>query len=498
MNFKNQLARSAIASSGSIERMISGIAIATIAILLAVVLRIDRFSRLRPLVVPLIITSLAALSRSAALFFSAEPALDRWSLIFLVLAVGFLASKTGLTLLFDWGLERRMGISVPQLIRDVTAIGLYLTVAVFLLNTLGVKVTGLIATSAVLTVVVGLAFQQTLGNLLAGLALAWEQRLPTGSWIDFNSQVVRIEETGWRSILLRTKLGDRILVPNADIAAAQIIMLSGGGRPVAVQITLGLSYSVSPDHAKRVLFDVAKDIPLVLGDPEPKILTVEFGDSSIVYECRLWTRAPWQRNEMTDTFLTRTYAALARHGMEIPFPQLTLHQSIPTPTTDLHIRRLEALVGARLFAGLPEEALDTIARHCSLQRFASGEAIVHQGDESNALFVVVSGEAVVRQNGQDVSQIGPSEVFGEGAFLTGNPRSATVRAGGGPLEILEISKSSLASLFEHHPELTEKLAERLAERQLEGETMRDASGAVVHPQGLVAQIKRTLSRLVGG
>lgn len=476
----------------------TGLAIATVSLLLAIALRTGRSQRLETLTLPLGLTALAALTQSAVLFLSENPVLHHWAMIGLILAVGFLTVRAALLLLFDWGLERRMGITVPQLIRDVTSLVVYLTLGAVLLHTLGVEVTGLIATSAVVTVVVGLAFQQTLGNLLAGLALAWEQRLPTGSWIDFNDQVVRIEESGWRSILLRTRLGDRILVPNADVAAAQVILLSGGKRPVAVPIRLGMSYSVPPDEAKRILFDVATDTPQVLHDPSPKILTVEFGDSSILYECRLWTRAPWQRNEITDVFLTRAFAALARHGLEIPFPQLTLHRAPAQAVSDLHRRRLEGLVGAELFAGLPEEALDAVARHCTIQRFAPGEAVVHQGDESNALFVVVSGEAIVRHDGREVSSIGAAEVFGEGAFLTGNPRAATVRAGREPLEVLEISKQSLGSLFEHHPELAENLAERLAERRLEGEMMRDESGAVVSPQGLVAQLKRTLSRLVGG
>ncbi len=476
----------------------TGLAIAVFSLLLAIALRTGRFRELGILTLPLVLTALAALTQSAAHFLSENLVLHHWANIGLVLAVGFLSTRAALLLLFDWGLKRRMGVTVPQLIRDVTSLVVYLTLGAVLLHTLGVEVTGLIATSAVLTVIVGLAFQQTLGNLLAGLALAWEQRLPTGSWIDFNDQVVRIEESGWRSILLRTKLGDRILVPNADIAAAQVVLRSGGERPVAVPIRLGMSYSVPPDVAKRILFDVAADTLEVLDDPAPRILTGECGDSSIVYECRLWTRVPWQRNEITDVFLTRAFAALARHGLEIPFPQLTLHQAPPPAVKDPHHRRLEGLVGAKLFAGLPEEALETVAQYCTLKRYVPGEAIVRQGDESNALFVVVSGDAVVRHDGREVSRIGPTEIFGEGAFLTGNPRAATVRAGRGSLEVLEISKQSLGSLLEHHPELAEKLAGRLAERKLEGETLRDESGAIVSPQGLVAQLKRTLSRWVGG
>ena len=478
--------------------MVSSLIIAIVALLLAVVLRVRRFSRMNALILPLVITSIAAGFRSITLFLSSEGSLDRWSVVSLFLAIGFLASRTGLLLFFDWFLERRMEISVPQLIRDVTAIVVYLTVAIVLLNMLGLKVTGLIATSAVLTAIVGFAFQETLGNLLAGLALAWEQRLVKGSWIDFQGQVARIEESGWRSILLKTKLGDRILVPNSDIASAQVPLLGAGESPVAVPVRLGLSYSTPPDRAKRVLFDVGSDLPLVLSNPPPKILTTAFGDSSIEYECRLWTRVPWERNEITDTFLTRAHAALAREGMEIPFPQLTVHRPVRTDAADDLPRRLDALKAARLFSGLPDEALETIAAHCSLVRFAPGEIIVRQGDESTALFVVVSGQAVVVRDRREISRIGCSEIFGEGAFLTGSPRSATVRAGAEALEILEISKQSLGTLLVRYPELTEKLAHRLAERQLEGETVRDESGAVVRPQGLVSHLKGILSRWVGG
>ena len=480
------------------EPMVSSLIIAIVALLLALVLRARRFSRMKALIPPLVVTSLAAVFQSITIFLPDEGALDRWSLVCLFLAIGFLASRTGLLVFFDWFLERRMEISVPQLIRDVTAIIVYLTVSIVLLNMLGLKVTGLIATSAVLTAIIGFAFQETLGNLLAGLALAWEQHLVKGSWIDFQGQVARIEESGWRSILLRTKLGERILVPNSDIAAAQVPLLGAGESPVAVPVRLGLSYSTPPDRAKRVLFDVASDLPLVLSSPPPKILTTAFGDSAIEYECRLWTRAPWERNEITDTFLTRAHAALAREDMEIPFPQLTVHRPPKPGADDEGSRRLEALKKARLFSELPDEALETIAAHCSLARYAPGEAVVRQGEESTALFVVVSGRAVVVRDGREVSRIGPSEIFGEGAFLTGTPRSATVRADAEALEILEISKQNLSALLERHPEVTEKLAHRLAERQLEGETLRDESGAVVKPQGLVSHLKEILSRWVGG
>ncbi len=474
------------------------ISISILALLLALFLQTGRVPSMKPLALPLLLTACAAMGTALIDVLSAGDPWSYWARITLVTAVGILSARAGLLFLFDWGLKRRMGISTPQLIRDVAALIVYLTLAVVLLRTLGVEVTGLIATSAVLTVVIGLAFQQTLGNLLAGLALAWEQRLPDGSWIEIEGQVAQIEESGWRSMLVRTRLGDRVLIPNSDVAAARVALLSGGGRPVAVPVQIGLSYAIPPDKVKRLLFEVAIDTPDVLQDPPPTILTKEFADSSIQYECRLWTRVPWYRVNLTDAFLTQTHAALAREGMEIPFPQRTLHRPRPVQDPDLPARRLEHLGRAQLFSGIPVEVLETVAEYSRLLRYAPGEAVVHEGDISDALFLVVSGEAVVRVGGQEISRVHPTEIFGEGAFLTGNPRAATVRAAKDPLEVIQISKTALGTLLEQHPDLTDKLAQRIAERQLEGETLRDESGAVVSPQGLVAQLRRTLSRLVGG
>lgn len=474
------------------------ISISVLALLAVLFIRAGRVPSMKPLALPLMLTAGAALAAGAVEGFGMGEPWSRWAMNSLIAAVGILGARALLLLLFDWALERRMGISSPQLVRDVAALIVYLTLAVVLLRNLGVEVTGLIATSAVLTVVIGLAFQQTLGNLLAGLSLAWEQRLPDGSWIEIEEQVAQIEQSGWRSMLVRTRLGDRVLIPNADVAAARVALLSGGGRPVAVPVRLGLSYSIPPDAAKKVLFEVAVDTPDVLQNPPPTILATEFADSSINYECRLWTRVPWYRVNITDAFLTRAHAALARNAMEIPFPQRTLHRARQKPTPDSPSLRLEHLNRALLFSGIPSEALETVAEYSRLLRFAPGEAVVHEGDVSDCLFLTVTGEAVVKVDGNEVSRIHPTEIFGEVAFLTGNPRAATVRAGEHPLKVLEISKKALGNLLEQHPNLTEKLAQRIAEHQLEGETLRDETGALVSPQGLVAQLRQTLSRFVGG
>jgi len=472
-----------------------GLVLSTLVV--AFLLRLEPLRRLRPLTAPLLLVSAAAAAQFVTTILDLDPAVQRFSEVALVLAVGFLLVRGCLMLVFDWILLRRMGIVPPRLMREVVTLGVYLAFGSILLHSFGIKVTGLVATSAVITVVVGLALQQTLGNLLAGLALAWEQRLSIGIWVEIDGRVGMIEQTGWRSLLIRTRLGERLLMPNSDVGAARITILGSGEGPAAVAIRLGVAYGVPPDAAKEVLATVAKDIPGVLTEPRPRILTVEWADSAVVYECRLWTRTPWAREDLTDQFLTRAHQALARTGMEIPFPQRTLHRAPRRVSNDTAENRLRAIERSSLFGDIPVEKLAAMAESSRILRFAPGEAVVTTGEKSTALYLVMTGEAVVEMNQREVARKQPGEIFGEIAFLTEGMRTATVRAADSALKVIELDEGSLRSLLEDQTELAEELAEKMAAHRRHGEALLDESGALVSPAGVVAQFRKHLLRFVG-
>lgn len=472
--------------------------LAVFTLLIALALRSEPLRRMRTLILPLVLTAIAALAHLVAEAVPFEESVVSGTAVALVLALTFLVARACLLLLFEWVLVKRVGFSPPRLMREVVALVAYLLLAVVVLRAMDVEITGLITTSAVLTVVVGLALQQTLGNLLAGLALAWEQRLVPETWVVLDGRECVIEETGWRSLILRTRLGERVLVPNADAGAARLTILGTGEHPVAIPLRVGVAYQVPPDEAKRVLLEVANDTPGVVADPAPQILTLDFADSAVIFECRLWTLTPWRRPDLSDAFLTRAHAALARAGMEIPFPQRTLHRARTVEPLDTVHRRRAALDACGLLAGVPPEALAALAATSRLRRYAPGEAVVREGEASTALYVVGAGEAVVVQRkGRELARVGAGDLFGEMAFLTGSLRSATVRASAVPLEVLEIDENGLRSLLFDRPDLAGQLAEKMAVRQLAGEELRDETGALISPAGLVTQIRKHMLRLVG-
>ncbi len=261
-------------------------------------------------------------------------------------------------------------------------------------------------------------------------------------------------------------------------------------------IRLGVSYRVAPDRAKAVLGEVASGMSEVVTRPAPRILVVEYADSAIVYECRLWTQRPQLRNEIVDTFLTNAWSALARAGMEIPFPQRTLHFAQAAPESDSPRQRAAAFERSVLFAGLPAAATEALAAHSRLLRFAPGEPVVREGDASRALYVIADGAAKVERGSKVIGDLVRGELFGEMAFLTGEPRAATVRADGA-LSVVEVDSAALGTVLADIPNLVDELAARMARRQAELEAAGRTETGIQPRRGLVGMLRASLLRLVG-
>ena len=434
-------------------------------------LALAALGRLRPLRLlarlqgALVFFGLAALAFWAVRLFRPGSAGEEIAAAATLLALGYLGVRVVSLAVFESLLATRMGVEVPRLARDVVTLVAYLLVTVAILRaSLGLDLATLLVSSAVITVVIGLALQETLGTLLAGLALALEQRLEAGEWIEVHGTVGRVEELGWRSLLLRTTLDELIVVPNSDAARARIRLLGRGDRAVAVAVHLGVSYTAPPHEVKRVLERVGEETVGVGSGLRVQVLTREFADSAVGYEVRLWTREPWRVSDVTDTFLTRAHAALTREGMEIPFPQRTLHRAPARRPAAGAAQCRAAMAACELFRGLPDAALAAAAQNSRWLTFAPGETVTRQGDKSSALYIVASGMATVLHDEDVVGRVGPGEVFGEFAFLMEVPRVATVRAETA-LEVVEVDSDALRALLREHEDLLGELAERVAERQ---------------------------------
>lgn len=442
----------------------------------------------------LALTGMAAIGTYAAEALAPGSAWERWGAGALLVLVALTATRAGLLLLFDDLIGKRLGVVVPRLTRDVVAGAVYLLVLLFTLQVVtGMELKAFVATSAVLTLVLGLALQETLGMLFAGMTLLGDKRLTAGNWVELDGVLGQVEELGWRVLVLRTRLGQRILVPNTTVARANLKVWQAN-QEGAVVVRVGTSYGSSPEKVREVLARVAASIPGVASTPRPQFLLAAYGDSSLEWDCRLWTNEPWRQADIVDAFLSRAWYALRREGIEIPYPQRVVHHAEKAAPERSASRIAEALASCPTFGLLPEEARGALARNSRLVSFGDGEAVVREGEASRALYVIAHGRAQVVRGGREVASLTAGDLFGEIAFLTGEPRVASVVACG-ELWVVEMDASALGQALAEVPSLAEELAQRMAERSAELRRLAEVEEArnTVELKGtLLARLKRLM------
>ena len=350
--------------------------------------------------------------------------------------------------------------------RDVVDSLLYVVCAVPILKTqLKIDVATLLGTSAVVSLVLGFALQDTLGNLFAGISLQLERPFDVGDFIKVGPHEGRVVQIAWRSTRLETVRREVVTLPNSQVAKDHVVSFSSS-TAVAIDLEVMAAYSAPPNLVKSEILETLREAPLVLSEPAPWARVLAFADSAVHYLVRVYVRDYASLPHARDEVLSRLWYRFARAGIEIPFPQRVVHLRHP-PDSTARQPASELLGRLELFAPFLPAELESIASAAIARRFGAGEEVVTEGREGSTYFVVVSGRVSVRaSSGKEVATLGRGQGFGEMSLLTGEPRSATVVA----LEdttLLELNRDVFARHFAEHPERAQQMAELLDRRKAE-------------------------------
>lgn len=191
--------------------------------------------------------SLIALTASVALFRTLVPAeatlLDPYLRFLLLFSLAYGAFKVVEVLVIDLLPGRHGSRQAPAILRDVVAAVVGGLILVVLLRaSFGVDVAALVATSAALSIVLGLALQETLSNLFAGLALMLERPFEAGDWIQMGDLIGQVQEVSWRAVRLKLiRQEDFLVVPNSVEGRVEVSVEPPGGGPMQRLATLGAS-----------------------------------------------------------------------------------------------------------------------------------------------------------------------------------------------------------------------------------------------------------------
>lgn len=207
---------------------------------------------------------------------------------------------------------------------DIAAKLLFIGLAAyFILLAWDTDVTAWLASAGILGLALGLAAQDTLGNLFAGVSILADVPYKVGDYIVLDGgergEVTRI---GLRSTRILTRDQIEVTIPNSIIAQSRIVNESGGPSPKRrLRIPIGVAYGSDVDQVIEILGKVAVDEELVSPQPEAKVHFVNFGDSSLDFELRCWIDNPEWRGRITNQLNTAIYKSLNAAGIEIPFPK---------------------------------------------------------------------------------------------------------------------------------------------------------------------------------
>ena len=209
--------------------------------------------------------------------------------------------------------------------------GIYLA-----LQEVGIELLGIIASLAVFSLIIGLAVQQTLGNMLNSFMLAVDQPFEVGDRIEVEGVTGTVMSVGILSTKILTLTEELVVIPNNRLVDSTITNFArGGGDGMGSRLTLTLDIGVDYDersaHVKQVIMDVAKKCPHVEQDPAPRVLLRELGDFSKNYRLYVWLADYGEEFIATDWLLREVDIAFGREGISIPYPVAVELPTKPSP-----------------------------------------------------------------------------------------------------------------------------------------------------------------------
>lgn len=361
---------------------------------------------------------------------------------------------------------------VPKLFRDlVRALLVAIGAMVIYSQVWGNEVSAALTALGLGSIVIGLALQEPLGNIVSGLMLLSERPLNVGDWIQVGDVRGRVIEINWRAVHIETPTRELQVIPNVELYKGTFANLS---RPTPLRtevVDIGFSYDDAPNRVKEVMLDLLRSTPGVLADPPPLVRTAEYADFSINYRLIFSVESQADVPEVRDAVMSRLWYVIKRENITIPFPtayEYTPGQdpAKPQPTVEDYLRD-----HARFKPAAGEGATAP-----KIVSFGAGETAQGPDYPFEGFALVVAGSARVLAEdttGQrvQIGEIGPGECFGSSVTAGGGSEKISIVAAG-DLEVVVFADDSINALLNKSPSLAAEIGDAIEARRQAAEAVR--------------------------
>lgn len=282
-------------------------------------------------------------------------------------------------------------LPAPRLFYELASSAIVAVGAAIIVSTIwDVDLGSLLGALGIGSVVLGLALQNVIGGLVAGVIVFSGRHFNLGDWLTIDGAPARVVQIDWRAITVETLAGQRVVIPSATMSG-EVMRIIRARQPVWVKAEVILPLTTTPDAAKQALREAALDVPQLM---EPQRLSCRIGAvgaDGMHYDVSFLVADATQVSAARDVFLHRLWYVGQRHGLPIGGPDQDAAMLYGADTPEL---RAAALAGSGTF-GLGAADLLDLAAASRMQTFAPGETILRHGVSAPYFLVLLAGEARV-------------------------------------------------------------------------------------------------------
>jgi small-conductance mechanosensitive channel len=387
------------------------------------------------------------------------------------------------TLLATGKKQRLWQINVPNLLFQLLRSLMVLSIIAYVLAQVWkVDLTKVMGALGIGSLVIALALQDTLSNLVSGFLLIIESPFKLGDWIEVGDLRGEVIEINWRAVRLRTLDRDIIIIPNGNLGKENICNYSLLDPLHAVRLRMSFSYSDHPDLVRQTLRNVALSVDGIQSQPSPEIDPQIYKNSYIEYEIRFYIIQYEQLEKIEDEFLRKAYYAIRRNHFQVPFADRIQDnlKSLPVDSDNTPEGIIKILRSLHLFDRLDQTTIEYLTQYAKVELFGVEEKIVSAGTFDQAFYVLLSGKVLLSVNDhsgqkQEITYLSEGEFLGEMVFLPGEPNyvSATVIE---TTKVIKITPVAIAYLIQHYPKFSLEMSHFIDERR---KIIRIAKGVLI-------------------
>lgn len=394
----------------------------------------------------------------------------------------------GIALIRLWGLLvfrivlPFMRMTPPRITEDIFVIIAYIAWGLVRMRFAGLDLGSIVATSAMITAVVAFSMQDTLGNILGGLALQLDNSIQIGDWIKVDDLVGRVVDIRWRSTLVETRNWETVVFPNSQLMKNKFMVL-GRRTDQPAQLRRWVWFNVSMETAPTRVVSVVEesvrqtDIANVAKDPLPNCVLMEMNDTGYArYAMRYWL-TDLATDDPTDAAIRwHIMTALQREGIKLAVEERSIHITKENEKYEETMRQREVLLRIKtlrkveLFKQMTDEELKALAERLRYMQFAKGSVIAKQGATGQHwLFIIISGNVevfVTTASGEtrSLNVLSKGNFFGEMSLMTGAPRVASVIART-DIECYRLDKEAFEGIMLARPAIADEVSHILVIRR---------------------------------